>query len=293
MRQISDVLQNRTSSFFATNNGAGLHLGADDGRIAAIPIRGELKGFGATGIFTGATVAPSNLRTSRVIRKSAAAAAAAGVVEDTSNTVTEMTVDGSDEFHVIFSTDCSAYQHWQSIVCFYSAARVGQRGTITRIASGCTAQEEADVRDLHSRLPRQFRVHFTPDFKEDKKTGKRYASPLSSHVYALGGGSLNGAHFSCRVRGSVGDGRQCQPILTKGLLWLWRRWWGRLLRLIRYDFFNKPFGLLHWLEHADGIGQDAVVALIDPDFIFLRPLDATVGAAGETVVSKPVRGRSR
>lgn len=29
-----------------------------------------------------------------------------------------------DEFHVVFSTDCSTYQHWQSIVCFFSAARV-------------------------------------------------------------------------------------------------------------------------------------------------------------------------
>lgn len=29
-----------------------------------------------------------------------------------------------EEFHVVFSTDCSTYQHWQSIVCFFSAARV-------------------------------------------------------------------------------------------------------------------------------------------------------------------------
>ena len=136
---------------------------------------------------------------------------------------------GEDEFHVVFSTDCSAYQHWQSIACFYSAQRVGQRGTLTRIASGCTPEEEQDVGALHRLLPAQFQVHFTPDFKEDKKSGKRY------------------------------------------------------------DFYNKPFGILHWLKHrSPAVGPEAVVALIDPDFLFLRPLSATVGLPFETVVSKPV-----
>lgn len=84
------------------------------------------------------------------------------------------------------------------------------------------------VEALHRLLPAQFKVHFTPDFKEDKKTGKRY------------------------------------------------------------DFFNKPFGMLHWLEHAKGVGEDAVIALIDPDFFFIRPLSALVGDEFETIVTKPV-----
>jgi len=84
------------------------------------------------------------------------------------------------------------------------------------------------VEALHRRLPSQFKVHFTPDFKEDKKTGKRY------------------------------------------------------------DFFNKPFGMLHWLEHAKGVGENAVIALIDPDFFFIRPLSAVVGAEFETIVTTPV-----
>ena len=78
---------------------------------------------------------------------------------------------------------------------------MGQRGPITRIASGCTPEEETAVSALHALLPAQFKVHFTPDFKEDKKTGKRY------------------------------------------------------------DFFNKPFGTLHWLHHGSGIGPDAVVRI--------------------------------
>lgn len=38
------------------------------------------------------------------------------------------------KMHIIFSTDCSAYQDWQSIVLFYSARTVKQPSPITRIA---------------------------------------------------------------------------------------------------------------------------------------------------------------
>lgn len=119
--------------------------------------------------------------------------------------------------------------HSISIKTVVTSHQVGQKGTITRIASGCTEEEQRHVETLHSYLPSQFKVHFTPDFKEDKKTGKRY------------------------------------------------------------DFFNKPFGMLHWLEHAQGVGKDAVIALIDPDFFFLRPLSAVLGTESETIVSKPVQ----
>ncbi|KAH8046124.1 hypothetical protein JL722_13845 [Aureococcus anophagefferens] len=51
-----------------------------------------------------------------------------------------------------------------------------------------------------------------------------------------------------------------------------------------YKFYNKPYGLRHWLGAGKGhwlaradLGDDAVVALIDPDFIFLRPLTADPG----------------
>jgi hypothetical protein len=46
-----------------------------------------------------------------------------------------------DDIHIVFSTDCGGYQHWQSMLTSYSAARVGQKGRVTRIASGCTDKE--------------------------------------------------------------------------------------------------------------------------------------------------------
>lgn len=54
------------------------------------------------------------------------------------------------------------------------------------------------------------------------------------------------------------------------------------IKKIKYVYFNKPFGLKHWLEHADPpVGDEAIVCLVDPDFIFLRPFTSKVrGLAG-------------
>lgn len=44
-----------------------------------------------------------------------------------------------------------------------------------------------------------------------------------------------------------------------------------------YKYFNKPFGLKHWMEHALGypdnheLHDDSIIILMDPDQIMLRP----------------------
>ena len=129
-----------------------------------------------------------------------------------------------DDIHVIFSTDCSKFQDWQSLLLFHSASVVHQTssrggGSITRVASGCTPQKKLELEALYSTLypvsAHHYHVHFTPDFKKDARTKKKY------------------------------------------------------------DFYNKPHGVLHWLEHSPQalkMPPGSVVALIDPDFIFLRRL---------------------
>lgn len=65
--------------------------------------------------------------------------------------------------HIIFSTDCSSYQDWQSELLAFSAERVGHRGPITRIASGCTMEQQEKLRrryDTHDLAG--LRVHFAP-----------------------------------------------------------------------------------------------------------------------------------
>eukprot|EP00956_Cyclotella_meneghiniana_P035753 scaffold117918_cov54-Cyclotella_meneghiniana.AAC.1 len=44
-----------------------------------------------------------------------------------------------------------------------------------------------------------------------------------------------------------------------------------------YKYYNKPFGLQHWLEHGlkythDKANEDVIVMILDPDMILLRPL---------------------
>jgi hypothetical protein len=42
-----------------------------------------------------------------------------------------------------------------------------------------------------------------------------------------------------------------------------------------YKFLNIPFGLQHWMEHAEHMSlqqSDDIVILVDPDMLLLRPL---------------------
>lgn len=123
---------------------------------------------------------------------------------------------GEGEVHVVFSTDCSFYQDWQTLLVFYTAGTVGQKGRITRIASGCEESKKETLRALYKKLYPQYDVHFTPDFKKDPKTKAKY------------------------------------------------------------DFYNKPFGVQHWLRHNPQVKSGTVVAIIDPDMIFLRPLTTQI-----------------
>ena len=84
--------------------------------------------------------------------------------------------DRSRFVHVVFSTDCTTYQDWQSEVVYHSATLAGQPGRVTRIASGCTDAEAAKLRARHAEpdLAGRFLVHLTPHFSTDGDSGKDY-----------------------------------------------------------------------------------------------------------------------
>lgn len=70
-----------------------------------------------------------------------------------------------DSYHIVFSTGCSEFQDWQSIGVYSSAMAVGQKGVITRIASGCKPEQEKAITHAMSHLPKHCRVHFAPNTK--------------------------------------------------------------------------------------------------------------------------------
>mmetsp|Transcript_24054 Transcript_24054/g.34478 ORF Transcript_24054/g.34478 Transcript_24054/m.34478 type:complete len:511 (+) Transcript_24054:123-1655(+) len=154
----------------------------------------------------------------------------------------EFDTDGTTRIHVVFSTDCSDYQHWQSYAVFYSAMKIGQSGKVTRIASGCSDTQAKEVTQWHKEhiqipMSDNFLLHLTPDFKSVKTE----------------------------------DGKKAG----------------------KYDYFNKPFGLLHWLENGESMGIDpstkrltnenVVIVLIDPDMILLRPFSSDFSNKQETL----------
>ena len=79
------------------------------------------------------------------------------------------------QYHIIFSTGCSIFQDWQSYVFFYNAMTSGQPGTVTRIVSGCSKKDQDTLQKLFDEqianmVPGdRFRIHFTPDFSNQKK----------------------------------------------------------------------------------------------------------------------------
>lgn len=134
------------------------------------------------------------------------------------------------EVHVVFSTDCNPFQDWQTLLVFHSGQTVGQKGHMTRIASGCPEKKKKELVALYKELYPNYYIHFTPDFKKDAKTKKKY------------------------------------------------------------EFYNKPYGVQHWLDHAEPkVGSGVIVAVIDPDFVFLRPLTAKVKGNNNNIVSGPVK----
>ena len=142
-------------------------------------------------------------------------------------TATELPTDMV--LYVIFSTDCSEFQDWQSMLLFHSANTVQQKGGITRIASGCSDEKKRYLTNLYQIMFPMYRIHFTPDFSNDIQSKRSYR------------------------------------------------------------FYNKPYGVQHWLRHKkDQLPAGTVVALIDPDFIFLRPLTKNVHEYNSVIVNPPV-----
>lgn len=103
--------------------------------------------------------------------------------------------------HIVFSTDCSGYQHWQGIALWYSALRAGHPGPVTRIASGCSRDQEMSIRDEWRRIDPTgtFRVHFTPTFTLGRGSYKYSNKPGGIRHWLLGADPTVREGFVCLI----------------------------------------------------------------------------------------------
>jgi len=110
----------------------------------------------------------------------------------------ELTAHPDDRIHIIFSTSCTYFQQWQAEVLFHSYSKVGQRGRITRLISGCDHiderhhkdnfmhdnKEQVNSRSLITRTTNtKAEFFFTPSFKEAEEF-KFANKPFSVRAWA-------------------------------------------------------------------------------------------------------------
>jgi hypothetical protein len=123
-----------------------------------------------------------------------------------------------DDIHLVFSSDCYNHHDWQSELVAFSALKVGQKGFITRVASGCI-QGKTDFSALRRSVNPNYRVHIAPEVNMNL---------------------INGSDFT-----------------QVGKAW---------------PYYNKVFGLQHWLQFAQPPVKESVIVMLDPDMMLLRPI---------------------
>jgi len=93
------------------------------------------------------------------------------------------------DYHIVFSSSCTPQQQWESWVFFYHAMKVQQPGNVTRIASGCSKKEAADLQLFHQQyietMSSSFHLHLTPDFSRVRLSEGKHAYKYMNKPYGL------------------------------------------------------------------------------------------------------------
>mmetsp|Transcript_12729 Transcript_12729/g.20582 ORF Transcript_12729/g.20582 Transcript_12729/m.20582 type:complete len:520 (+) Transcript_12729:23-1582(+) len=145
------------------------------------------------------------------------------------------------KLHVIFSSGCNYFQHWQSELLLASALLAGQRGRITRIVSGCHDKSAETVKHRHQNYPAGTNDLLVPLEKLNRSVNENF-----------------GLYITPSFRGARD-----------------------------FPWINKPNSINYFMEHAreelDAYGE-TVIAILDPDFLFLRPL-SQVGTDPDDIIA--------
>ena len=153
------------------------------------------------------------------------------------------------EFHLVFSTGCSLYQDWQSYVFFYHVYKVSQR----------QQQQMGNNKSKNNNIKNVTRIVSGCNDKQQQVLQQTHYEQIQkqmSYNFLL--------HFTpdySKIKGS---------------------------NIPSYKYFNKPFGMKHWMEHKLGYNNttssstsssstttnpydDVIIVLLDPDQLLLRP----------------------
>jgi hypothetical protein len=178
-------------------------------------------------------------------------------------TTTTSATTAPPRFHLVLSTGCSAGQNWQSFVSLYHLVKSGQTGDVTRIASGCTMEEEKAVQQWFHQEVQQLLHHFQEE-EEEAPSMARGSSSSSSR---------SSLRFHLHLTPDYSNARPGHS----------------------YVYFNKAFGMKHWMEHGLGYNSihdkyrdddttttttrtrepnehdNTIIILLDPDQLVLKP----------------------
>ena len=137
--------------------------------------------------------------------------------------------------HIIFSSGCNYFQHWQSEFLLTSALLAGQHGRITRIVSGCYDRTAEKAHHKHQTFPGGINDLLVPLEVLNRSVNENF-----------------GLFITPAFKGAID-----------------------------FPWINKPSSIEYFMQHArselDRVGE-TIIAVIDPDFVFLKPLTQT----GET-----------
>jgi hypothetical protein len=146
-------------------------------------------------------------------------------------------------YHMVFSTSCDDQQHWESYVFFYHAYIVKQKGTVTRICSGCNEKESKQLIDFHTKhietLNPKFKLHLTPGYHKSLTEGSHYK--YMNKPYGLRNW-MESAFPNMMIKSKQNN---------------------------NYSINNTTSTIINTDANEE---ENGIVMLLDPDMILLRPL---------------------
>jgi hypothetical protein len=142
--------------------------------------------------------------------------------------------------HIIFSSGCNYFQHWQSEMLLATAHMIGQRGRVTRIVSGCHDKKAENIAHEHQTFP---------GGKNDMLV------PIDEMLKSVN------PNFGLYITPSFEEARN-------------------------FPWINKPSSIDYFMRNArdelDKYGE-TVIAILDPDFVFIRPLTQVPQAPNDMI----------